>query len=444
MKKVLTLRFIVLAFAALAFIATGCATTIKFQGERPPKLDTLGIQKLAVMPFIASDGSSLQVQAASLLTAEAQTRIAETNHFTMINPQVVQQTQDSGGNLADIVDALFSGTVVSITEGVETRQGLEKDSEGNLVPYTYYQRNVNIIFNYNLTRARDGSMIGPVVKRDSALDVNRDSSRLETPESMVRRLTRRNMYGLARDVAPYQVTERRTLKLETSSDKAIKERSKSAHAMAKEGNLRRAQEAFINIYRETGSLAAAENVALIYEVQSDLQSALAFLEIAYNDSGSPRLKSEIARLEKAMEDAGLLAAYKENQSQRERVIAYLVEQIPSRLPGNARVAILNYSNNEMDVAESVVNGLLHGLQSKGVTLVDHGNRSLVEAERNYQVSGNVNDDEIARLGNEAGINAFILVSVTGSGGSRRLALRVLDVERSTILYTSPPTDDMNL
>jgi hypothetical protein len=77
-------------------------------------------------------------------------------------------------------------------------------------------------------------------------------------------------------------------------------------------------------------------------------------------------------------------------------------------------------------------------------VVDRSNRALAEAERNYQLSGNVSDDQIVRIGNEAGISVFVLVSVTGSGASRRLSLRVLDVERNTILYQSPQTDAMNL
>jgi hypothetical protein len=65
-------------------------------------------------------------------------------------------------------------------------------------------------------------------------------------------------------------------------------------------------------------------------------------------------------------------------------------------------------------------------------------------EKSYQLSGNVSDTEMVSIGREAGVNTFVLVSVIGSGGLRRLSVRVLDVERNTVLYQSPQTDEMNL
>jgi hypothetical protein len=145
-----------------------------------------------------------------------------------------------------------------------------------------------------------------------------------------------------------------------------------------------------------------------------------------------------------MNNAGLLAAYRENQSPQERVIAFSLNEITARLPGGSRVAVINNSRSERELAESVTNGLIQGLLSRRVEVVDRSNRALAEAERNYQLSGSVSDDQIVSIGNEAGISVFVLVSITGSGGSRRLSLRMLDVERNTILYQSPQTDEMNL
>jgi hypothetical protein len=145
-----------------------------------------------------------------------------------------------------------------------------------------------------------------------------------------------------------------------------------------------------------------------------------------------------------MDNAGLLEAYMENQSQRDRVIALMVDTLPSAMPSNPRVALINNSRNERDLAEAVVNGIIDGFVSKNITVVDRSSRALVDMERDYQLSGNVSDDEMVRIGHEAGVNAFVLVAITGSGSSRRLSVRMLDVERGTILYQSPQTDEMNL
>jgi hypothetical protein len=175
-----------------------------------------------------------------------------------------------------------------------------------------------------------------------------------------------------------------------------------------------------------------------------MQGAIDFMRRVYNDTGNPKANSEISRIQRAMSNAGIVAAYRENQSRQESVIAFALNEITQRIPGGSRVAVINNSRSETELAESVTNGLIQGLLSRRIEVVDRSNRALAEAERNYQLSGNVSDDQIVRIGNEAGISVFVLVSVTGSGASRRLSLRVLDVERNTILYQSPQTDEMNL
>jgi TolB-like protein len=407
-------------------------------------MNTLGIQRIAIMPFQTVNNSALQRQAAVFLTNESFSRIQATNNFTMINSSVIEQAQRNNSNIEVLADALFSGQILSLNEKTETKQDIRRDKDGKQVTYTYYQREVALSFNYRLTRTRDGSMIGPVTKSDSVVVANDDRGSLESEESLVQRLVQRNLSLLARDVAPYYVTEKRTLENETSKDKDIKQRAKDAAALVKIGNYTAARYAFLEIYEDTGSFAAAYNVGVLIEIQGDLAGAAGFMQRVYNETGNPRARSEIARIERAMSNAGLLAAYRENQSRQDRVITFALNELTERIPKESRVAVINNSRNERDIAESVTNGIIQGLLSKRVEVVDRSNRALAEAERNYQLSGNVSDDQIVSIGNEAGASVFVLVSVTGSGGSRRLSLRALDVERNTILYQSPQSDEMNL
>jgi TolB-like protein len=440
-KRVLTAAW---GIAALALFCAGCATTITFHVQRPPTLNTLGIQRLAVMPFTTTDNSSLQRQAAAWLTNESLTRIQATNHFTLISAAEVERVRAARGNVEVLADALFSGQVVSIGVHNSSRQGSYKDKEGNTVTYTIYEREVQLAFNYSLTRTRDGSLIGPINKNLSTNDTNENRAELRTAESMVQSLIQRSLAGLGRDVAPYMATENRSLMKETSKDKIIKQRTKDANALVKAGSYKSAQNAFMEIYQDTGSFAAAYNTALLIEVQGDLEGASAFFQGVYNETGNPRAVSEMARLRKAMDNVSLLEAYAVNENQRDRVIALMVETLPSVMPRNPRVALINNAQHEKDLTEAVINGIIDGLIAKNITVVDRNNQALVEMERNYQYSGNVSDEEMVSLGHEAGVNAFILVAVTGSGGTRRLSVQVLDVERNTILYQSPQTDEMNL
>jgi len=431
--------------AALAVVLAGCSTTITFRVQRPPTLNTLGIQRLAVMPFTTTGNSSLYRQAAAWLTNESLTRIQGTNHFTLINASEIERVRAARGNIEDLADALFSGQVVSISVQDSSQQGSYKNKNGDTIYYITYIRDVKLSYNYNLTRTRDGSMIGPVNKTVSTSSSSQDDpSALSSAENMIQRIIQSNMAGLGRDVAPYMATENRSLMKETSKDKIIKQRAKDADALVKAGSYRSAQDAFLGIYHDTDSFAAAYNVALLIEVQGDREGAAAFLQEVYNVTGNPRAMTEIARLQRAMADAGLLEAYRENQTQRDRVIALMVQTLPSMMPKEPRIALINNSQNERELVETIINGIIDGFLSKKITVVDRNNQTLVEMERNYQYSGNVSDDEMVSLGHEAGVNTFVLVSVTGSGGSRRLSVRMLDIERNTILYQSPQTNEMNL
>jgi len=442
MKKTMRVLTLVLGIAVL----TGCVSTVAFQVQKPPVWNTLGIQRVAVMPFTAADNSSLQKQAASWLTNESSTRIQATNHFTLVNYAEVERLQRTNGKVENVADAVFSGQVISVSVQESTSEGQYKDKEGNVITYPIYHRDVSISFSYNLSRTGGrADIIGNNTRMDLKKSVqNQEPASLTSVEVMIREIIQKDLASLGSYIAPHTVTERRQLESETSKDKIIKKRAKEAEGLVKSGSYRSAQDAFLGIYRDTGSFASAFNVGLLMQVSGDMSGAYSFLQNAYNETGNPKLGNEIARIRRAMDDAVLLAAYSENQSQRDKVVALMVQTLPSKLPGNPSVAFVNGSRNEKELVEMVINGIMEGILSKNITIVDRSSRALTEMERNYQLSGNVSDEEMVRIGHEAGVNAFIQVSITGSGAMRRLSVRVLDVERNTILYQSPQSNEMNL
>jgi TolB-like protein len=433
-------------FGIIVLIAvTGCASTVNLKVQRPPVLNTLGIQRIAIMPFSTTDSSSLQRQAAAALTNESLLRIQAVNRFTLVNSTEIERARIARGNIENLADALFSGQVVSVSVQDTSTQGAYKDRNNNTIAYTDYLREVQISFNYGLTLTRDGSMIGPISKTVKDSSSARDNTAdLKTAQSMIQDLIQKNMAALGRDLAPYEATETRSLMKETSNDSFIKQRAKNANALVKAGNYKSAHDEFLKIYQDTGSFAAAFNTALLIEIQGDLEGAAVFLQKVHNDTGNPKAAAEITRLQKAMDDAGLFETYRANQTQRDRVIAFMVDTLPTKLPDRARVALINNSQNNRDIADAVIHGITEGLLSKNIIVIDRYTRALVEMEKAYQLSGNVSSAEITSTGREAGVSAFLLVSVTGAGRTRRLSVQALDVERNTVLYQSPQTDEMNL
>ena len=436
---------IMLGIAILTAICAGCATVIPFQVQRPPTWNTLGIKRLAIMPFTTSNNSREQADTANWLTNEVRSNIQATNHFTLVDHGAVQRER-ANGNI-ESADAFWSGQVTSVSVSDSQKPGSYKDRNGNVIDYIDYRRDVSISFNYSLTSARGLEVIGSDNKTLTTYSTSRnDRSGLSSAESMVQGIIQRNMRTVGQYVAPYTITERRKFEKETSKDKIVKERAKAAEAQVKAGSYKLAQESFLGIYQDYNSIAAAYNAALLIEVLGDMEGAVAFLQTVHTATGNPKIASEIARLRKAMDDAGLLEAYAENQHQRDKVIALMIDTLPSKLPSDRepKVALINNSQNHAELAEMITNALLEGFLSKNITVVDRSSQALMNMEKNYQLSGNVSDEDMVRIGNETGVNTFILVSVTGSGATRRLSVRMLDVERSTILYQSPQSDEMNL
>jgi len=400
-----------LGISILPALFTGCATSIPMRVERPPAWDTLGIQRVAVMPFITSDNSALQRQAAAWLTNESFHRIQATNHFTLVNSAEVQRIHSSGGNTEHIVDALFSGQVLSIAVHDSSSQHQWRNRDGTVTPFTVYHREVRMSFSYNLSRAGRGmDVIGSNTRRDLTLnDSNENRTQLKSAETLVQELVQRSMMQVSRNMAPFTMTEQRRLERESSRDRAIRQRAQDAERMARDGSFRSAEEAFLALYRETGSFAAGFNAGIMMEVQGNLEGAALFMQRLHFETGNQRAATEVNRLRRAIADVGLLYAFAENQTQRDRVIALMVDTLPSRMPVNPRVALINNTQNEWDLAETVINGITDGFLSRNITVVDRSNRALVEMERNHQLSGYVRDDEMISIGQEVGVNTFVLV-----------------------------------
>jgi TolB-like protein len=443
-KRVWVILPVLFISFSLMIILSGCATLVSIEVERPPTFNTLGIQRIAVMPYRTADNSRIQTQAATYLTSESLSRIQNTNRFTMVNSSMIEQAQRRYQNIEDLADALFSGQILYLTVHNSSERRRGKDRKGEYYYYTVYTREVTISFNYNLTLTRDGSLLGTITKTDSIISSDQTYLRLSTAEQLVRALIQRNLRYLGSDVAPYRAMEQRRFERVTSKDKIIKERAKDAMALLKDRSYRSAQEEFQRLYQETGIFEAGYNAALLIELQGNLEGALAYMRQVYYETGNPKAANAIDRIQRGIDNAGLLANYRDNQNRRDMVIARVVDEIPARIPNRSKVAVINNSRNEYELAETITNAIIHGLQSKNIEVIDRSNRNLAEAEKRYQLSGNVSDDDIVKVGNEAGINVFILVSVTGSGSSRRLSLRALDVERNTIIYQTPQTNDMNI
>ncbi|MDR3170304.1 MAG: CsgG/HfaB family protein [Treponema sp.] len=414
-----------------------CATTIPVRVTKLPTMDTSGIKRLAVMPFETSDTSDLQKQVAQLLTSTVNEIIVGTNHFTPVAASEVSRLERAGQSYAAMVDALFTGTLiaVSVTNSSHTEKYTDYSGEEPVDrTRTMYDREVKLDFTYRLVRAWDGSIISQVNKSGIASDHKEKSAELSTPFDLAQVIVERTLRLLNRDVAPWRATERRTLAKETSKDKEVKRRMKEADAQVKLGSHKIALKLYLQIYEDTGSFAAAYNAAILTEVLGNLPGAIVLMQQLEDETGNLKAGTELARMEQTLADSRTLEEqYFSSDTLVDRAIKQAVANIIAKLPWESRISILNISTLEPQLMEYIIGEMTTALVNT-VTIVERQNLQLLEAEKQFQASGEVSDTSAVSIGQMLGVNTLITCTITGSSNLRRLRIRAISVETGTIVY----------
>jgi len=430
-----TVKIIWKTFTLLALLAAGCSTSVNVKVEHPPALNTSGIKRIAIMPFESAFANREMAQyATSAVTA----RIKEMNYFTLVASSEIERLRNNNQSIEDYVDATFNGRIVRIDTKRETYQGAYKDKEGKTINYIDYTTNVEIEFNYSLVLARDGKLIGPVTKKNTNSATSRDN--YPSAPELIRAAIDSQLKFLGRDIAPYTVIETRTFASEDSNDKTLKAEMKNALDIVKTGNYRIALETYLGIYEQYKSIAAAENASILHELLGDTRTAGNFMRQVYDETGNPRAQNVLARLNKILQNQAILASeYNDTRSRTESVAAFASEEIQKVLPRDARVWIYNNTAGD-SITAAVTDNITSDFIKKGISVVDRQNVKLIEAERNFQMSGYVSDNDFISIGNAAGANTIAVIDITGTGAARRLLVRVLNVERGVSIMQSDASD----
>jgi hypothetical protein len=114
------------------------------------------------------------------------------------------------------------------------------------------------------------------------------------------------------------------------------------------------------------------------------------------------------------------------------------EKLVAGLPEKARLAVLNVSADEEAAAAKIMDDLeIQLLDSGKFILVERKYLDALRAEQNFQMSGGVSDESAVSLGNMSGATIVITGALSGgSGGSRRLTLKALDVQSAEIVVSA--------
>jgi len=438
------------ALAAAALALAGCATRVRVEADRTPNMNTLGIQRVAIMPFEpGAGGSPMRASMASTLTAEATSRIRDTQAFELVSPIVISNARNRGVGIDVYADALFSGQVTGYTATTARIPGTTDADPG-------YIRVVEVRFSYQFVNTRDGTIIGPINRVGRAVSTqvptraatdrmgafggvariaaSVTTGRLTAYEALADRAIRNQLRLLYRDVAPHTVMVVRAL--EAEPDRELRPMMAEARALMRAGDHEAALLAYLGIWEHRGSIAAAINAAILYEALRGLEDAIHFLEHVYIETREPRVYEIIAQLNAEFAEQMGVEAFDDARTPAQRAAEHAIAETERVLPSGARLWIHGNAAVYQGLANEVIDAMVYAFLGAGVTVVERQMVDLILAEQNLHLDGSVSDSDFVSVGNMAGANAIVVVGVTGTGPARRLQLRVLDISQGTVLMQS--------
>jgi len=121
----------------------------------------------------------------------------------------------------------------------------------------------------------------------------------------------------------------------------------------------------------------------------------------------------------------------------EGAIYKLTETFKNKLPEHSTVAVLNISSQDKDMAAFAIDELEYLLVDVNkFKIVDRKTLDAIRDEQKFQLSGDVSDDSAVSIGHMLGATIVIIGSITGSGNTKRITLKALDVTTSQIIAMS--------
>ena len=122
-----------------------------------------------------------------------------------------------------------------------------------------------------------------------------------------------------------------------------------------------------------------------------------------------------------------------NSNSVESAVSRAAAVVEEGIPQGATLAILSMASDDKALAEFVIEELTYVLvNAKKFTVVDRESLHSVLAEQKFQLSGDVDDNTAVSIGKILGASIVITGTVGGSGTTRRLSVKALDVKTAKI------------
>ncbi|WP_169313405.1 PEGA domain-containing protein [Treponema primitia] len=118
----------------------------------------------------------------------------------------------------------------------------------------------------------------------------------------------------------------------------------------------------------------------------------------------------------------------------ESAVMKLSDVLAQQLTGNTTLAVLSISSSDRESAEYITDELEYQLVNTGkFKIVNRNTIDKIKEEQNFQLSGDVSDNSALSIGKMLGANIVITGTVSGTGSTRRISVKALDVQTAEII-----------
>ncbi|MBN1410258.1 MAG: hypothetical protein JW969_05385 [Spirochaetales bacterium] len=330
MKKILLL------FILLLMVISGCATTINIKVTKPAEVNMAGARTLAVMDFVVANTSemltidqiweqvitkaygiekadTLEQRLSNYTTQSLISTLYDTKYFTLILPRDVGKalsgmitTSPNPVQIGILVGAkaiLTGSATISYIDQDIPRQFEVFDLEtGETVTKIEYlkKKEASLDFTYRIINTSTGFIMATksFIDTYSKEVAKEDEDTLPQIEDIFRDMINKILPRIAHQIAPYEVTEYRSL----MNDETKNPKMAEADDLVKKGLYDIAFNIFKDVWEQSRNPAAAVNSAIMLEATGKLPDAVKFLEEAVVITSNERIALELKRLRDAAKD----------------------------------------------------------------------------------------------------------------------------------------------
>ncbi len=328
---------IAIAVSIAAALFSSCATSIPVEVMKPAEINMSGARTVAVLDFdyprqyrgsgmfemlgirirgtMVSGRDSLERELASYATSRLISALFENDYFTVVDSGFVASRlshYDGSGELSAVeigrsssAQAIIIGEITKAERELKVEVVKERVKDPDTGEYvdvyeSYTTATDKVGLQYRVVDAATGVIIATRSFERSASDRAKTSERNRIPsaESVMKGIIDSWIPKIQRQIAPYRITEYRTL----ASDKTKDPEMKAADELARSGAYDAALNRFLGIYNATRNPAAGINAAIMMDVTGRIDDAISMMAAVLEDTGDKAASRELSRLKQTKRD----------------------------------------------------------------------------------------------------------------------------------------------